>query len=61
MELLMSGALLALGAILTFSGANIPLGIALMAAGAAGIVSAVATNWDAVEKELQRRSSRTGL
>lgn len=39
------GALLALGAILTFSGANIPLGIALMAIGAAALVTAAIINW----------------
>lgn len=39
------GAYLALGAILTFSGANIPLGIALMALGAAALVAAAIINW----------------
>lgn len=46
--LLASGALLALGAILTFSGANLPLGIGLMAAGAAGLITAAALNWDSI-------------
>lgn len=41
----LSGAFLAIGAILAFSGANLPLGIALMAMGAAGIVAAIAINW----------------
>lgn len=45
---IVSGALLALGAILAFSGANIPLGIAMMAAGGIGLVSAIAVNWDSV-------------
>ena len=44
----LSGALLALGAILCFSGANIPLGIGLMAVGAAMIATAVAINWNAM-------------
>lgn len=48
----LSGALLALGAILAFSGVNIPLGIALMAAGAMGLVSVVAENWNAIEELL---------
>lgn len=48
----LSGALLALGAILAFSGANIPLGIALMAAGAMGLVSVAAENWNAIEELL---------
>ena len=48
----LSGALLALGAILAFSGANVPLGIALMAAGAIGMVSVVKENWGAMSNEL---------
>ena len=47
-----SMALLGLGAILTFSGANIPLGIALMALGAVGLASVIKTNWDAVKNAL---------
>lgn len=50
---LISGALLAIGAILAFSGANIPLGIGLMAAGAVGLGVTVAANWDAIKKKLQ--------
>jgi phage-related protein len=42
---IVSGSSLALGAILTFSGANIPLGIGLMIAGASGLASAVFANW----------------
>lgn len=45
---LVGGALLALGAILAFSGVNIPLGIALMAGGAAALATAIAPNWDAI-------------
>lgn len=44
---------LAVGAILCFSGANIPLGIALMAVGAAGIVATTALNWDATSNEIK--------
>lgn len=47
-----AGALLVLGAILTFSGANIPLGIGLMVAGAAGLGAAVALNWDSIQAAL---------
>lgn len=43
---IISGALLAVGAILTFSGANLPLGIALLAVGAAGMATTIALNWD---------------
>lgn len=49
----LSGALLALGAILCFSGANIPLGIALMAAGAIGIVTLIKENWNAMSDRLR--------
>ena len=47
------GALLALGAILCFSGANIPLGIALMAAGAVGLVALIKENWDCMPNKLR--------
>lgn len=43
--LIVGGALLAVGALLTFSSANIPLGIGLMAAGAASLATAAAINW----------------
>lgn len=49
----LSGALLALGAILCFSGANIPLGIALMAAGAISLVSLIALNWNSMSDQLR--------
>lgn len=50
--LLVSGATLALGAILAFSGC-IPLGIALMAIGAASLVSVMALNWNGLSDEIQ--------
>lgn len=49
----LSGALLALGAILCFSGANIPLGIALMAAGAIGLVTLIKENWNEMSDRLR--------
>ena len=49
----LSGALLALGAILCFSGANIPLGIALMAAGAIGLVTLIKENWNAMSDRIR--------
>lgn len=52
-ELFVGTALLALGAILTFSGTNIPLGLALMAIGAAAIYDAVTENWGSVSEMLQ--------
>lgn len=48
------GALLALGAILTFSGANIPLGIALMAAGAIGLAAEISENWNAANGKVRK-------
>lgn len=50
--LLVSGATLALGAILAFSGC-MPLGIALMAVGAASLVSVMALNWNSLSDEIQ--------
>lgn len=50
---ILSVALLAIGAIILFSGANIPLGLGLMVAGAIGLASVVAANWDTVKKMLQ--------
>lgn len=41
--------LLALGAVIVFSGAGLPLGIALIAAGAAGLATAVSLNLDAAK------------
>lgn len=46
------GFLLALGAIMAFSGANLPLGIALMALGGASLVSAVVINWHNSDQHL---------
>ena len=46
------GFLLALGAIMAFSGANLPLGIALMALGGASLVSAAAINWHNSDRHL---------
>lgn len=48
-----SAGLLVLGCVLTFSGANLPLGIGLMIAGAAGLAGVVAVNWDYIKEQLQ--------
>ena len=50
---LMSAALLTLGAVLLFSGANIPLGLGLLAAGAVGLTASIAANWETVQTALQ--------
>lgn len=47
-----SGFMLALGAIMAFSGANIPLGIALMVLGAVSLASAVAINWHSSDQHI---------
>ena len=52
-EYLLGTSMFALGAILTFSGANIPLGLGLMAAGAATMIAAVATNWDTMTNTMK--------
>ena len=49
---IVSAAQLAVGAILTLTGANIPLGIGLMVSGVLGIATAVAVNWDSLTPEL---------
>lgn len=49
----LAGALLVIGAILVFAGISLPLGIALMAAGAAGLATVIALNWDKVKELLQ--------
>lgn len=46
-------AFLVLGAILTFGGVNLPIGIALLAAGASMLISAVAANWDWVKDTIK--------
>ncbi len=50
---IVGGALLALGGLFAFTGANIPLGIAFLAAGAATLLSAVAINWDSLNPSVK--------
>lgn len=50
---LISGAVLALGAILAFSGANLPLGIALMAVGAVSLASVVTLSWNGLSDRMK--------
>ena len=49
---IVSGFMLAVGAILVVTGANIPLGVGLMAAGAVGLAATVGLNWAAMSSEL---------
>lgn len=50
---IVSAALLVLGAVLTFTGAAIPMGIGLMVAGAAGLAAVAVVNWDSIRAALQ--------
>lgn len=50
---ILGGALFAVGAILAFSGVNIPLGITLMALGAAILYKEAEQNWDKLPQQLQ--------
>lgn len=49
---IVSGFMLAVGAILVVTGVNIPLGVGLMAAGAVGLAATVGLNWTAMSSEL---------
>lgn len=51
---IVSGGLLALGAMFAFTGVDVPLGIALMAAGAVGLVTTVGLNWDAMSTPMRK-------
>ena len=56
-EMAAAGFALALGLILTLTGANIPLGLALIALGAAGIVHALKEDWSTVDPKVARALS----
>ena len=49
---IVSGFMLAVGAILVVTGVNIPLGVGLMAAGAVGLAATVGLNWTTMSSEL---------
>ena len=55
------GALLALGAILAFSGVALPLGIALIAAGAVSLITGVALNWDSIVSKVKEVLKKIGI
>lgn len=58
LTLFLSGALLLIGMVLALSGANIPLGLGLMAVGAIGLASEIAADWDSVKEIIKEQ---TGL
>lgn len=49
-----SGFLLAIGTILVVTGANIPLGLGLMAVGAVGLAASVMANWNGMSERLAK-------
>ena len=49
---ILGGSLLVLGGVLAFSGANIPVGIGMMALGIASTAAATALNWDTVKETI---------
>lgn len=51
--MILSGALLVLGVILTFTGVNIPLGLGLIAAGAVGLAASLSANWNTMSQKTQ--------
>lgn len=53
LEAIVGGGLLTFGAILALTGANIPLGIGMIAAGAVSLVSAAVLNWDSITGDLK--------
>lgn len=57
-EYLLGTSMFALGAILVFSGANIPLGLGLMATGAATMIAAVATNWNTMTNTMKSQLAK---
>lgn len=57
LELFASGALLGIGLILTLTGANVPLGLGLIAAGAYGLSYTLRENWDYLTGNLSRSLS----
>jgi len=55
------GAMMAIGAVLAFTSANIPLGVGLMALGAASIVGSVALSWNLDERIEDRIAHVTAI
>jgi hypothetical protein len=53
--------MLGIGAVLAFSGVALPLGIALIAAGAVGLVSGAAVNWKAITDTIKNVLKEIGI
>lgn len=52
-ELIVGAAALGIGAVLTFSGANIPLGLGMMAVGFATLYKSLVPNWDSLGSDMK--------
>lgn len=52
-ELIVGAAALGIGAVLTFSGANIPLGLGMMAVGFAALYKQIVPNWDSLGSDMK--------
>lgn len=61
LELFAAGALLGLGLILTLTGANVPLGLGLIAAGAYGLCTVLSENWEYLTGNVMRSLSSISL
>lgn len=61
LELFAAGTALGLGLVLTFSGANIPLGLALIAVGAIGIAKVAKENWDEISSSVKKALSSVAM
>lgn len=60
-SILVSSSALAVGAILLFTGSNIPLGLGLLTVGAIGIGKAITANWNSMETPLGKAFQRIAL
>lgn len=60
-EIVASGAMLALGLILAISGAALPLGLGLIAAGATMLATSASENWNKLPTEVQTQLTLIGL
>lgn len=59
-ETVVGGALLGLGAIFALTGANIPLGVGMMLAGATALASAATINWDIIGNTVKEKMAFIG-
>ena len=58
LETIVGGALLTFGAILALTGVNIPLGVAMIAAGAVGLAATVGLNWNSMPDNIRKVTTK---